>query len=73
MTRLTDPRGPEDQFEHHRSAGKWMLGFIVFCLATGAGIGVVLERPEIGALIGGAVGILFGLLAVPGLLRDWHE
>lgn len=53
-----------------KAAGVAMLGSIVFCAATGMGIGVFFQSPVVGGLAGGAVGIVFGLVAVPGLLRD---
>ena len=53
-----------------KAAGLAMLGSIFFCAATGMGIGVFFASPVIGALAGGAAGILIGLLVVPGLLRD---
>lgn len=56
-----------------KAAGLAMLGSICFCAATGMGIGVFFQSPVIGGLAGGVVGIVFGLLAVPGLLRDGHN
>lgn len=60
-----DPHDPLDD----RAAGLAMLGSVVFCTLTGAGIGVFLEQPDVGALAGAAAGIVFGLLVVPGLRR----
>jgi hypothetical protein len=61
-----DPEQPID----HRAAGLAMLGCVLFCAATGMGIGVFMRSPVIGALIGGAAGIGVGVWLVPGLLRE---
>ena len=63
-------RSPDPQNSNDRAAGLAMLGSIVFCAATGMGIGVFFASPVIGGLAGGAAGILIGLLVVPGLLGD---
>jgi hypothetical protein len=63
-----DPHKPFDD----RSAGVAMLCSVGFCAVTGIGIGVFFKHPEIGGLIGAALGILVGLWLVPALLRDWH-
>ena len=47
-----------------------MCGVILFCALSGAGVGVFLERPLPGALVGAALGILLGLWLVPRLLDD---
>ena len=64
-----DPYNPYDE----KQMGLAMLGVIVFCAASGTGVGVFFQAPEIGGMIGGAVGILAGLIVVPGLMRDWRD
>jgi len=63
-----DPRNPFDD----RAMGLAMLGTILFCAATGAGIGVFFEQAAIGAIAGGVVGIVAGRPLLAGLLRDWR-
>jgi hypothetical protein len=53
--------------------GLAMLGVIVFCTASGTGVGVFFQAPEVGGIIGGVCGIMLGLLLVPGLMRDWRD
>lgn len=53
--------------------GLAMLGVILFCTASGAGVGVFFQAPEIGGIVGGMVGIIIGLIVVPGLMRDWRD
>ena len=67
MTR--DPYNPYDD----KQMGLAMLGVILFCVASGIGIGVFFEAPEIGGFAGGVVGIVLGLIVVPGLMRDWRD
>lgn len=62
-----------DKHNENRAKGLIMLGTISFCAATGAGIGVFLAEPAIGALIGSGIGILTGLWLVPGLFHDHHS
>ncbi|MEA2348879.1 MAG: hypothetical protein QOG62_2666 [Thermoleophilaceae bacterium] len=50
-----------------------MLSSIFFCTSTGAGVGVFFQSPAFGALGGAVVGIVLGLLVVPGLVRDWRN
>jgi hypothetical protein len=64
-----DPYNPYDE----KQMGLAMLGTILFCTASGAGVGVFFQAPEIGGIIGGLVGIVIGLIVVPGLMRDWHD
>jgi hypothetical protein len=66
---MSDPRARLDRDE--RAAGLTMIGTILFGTATGAGIGVFVEAPEVGAMVGTAVGIVAGLVVVPGL-RDYR-
>ena len=66
------PRDPHNPFDD-RAMGLAMLGTILFCVASGAGVGVFFQQPEIGALAGGVVGILLGLWLLPGLMRDWQD
>lgn len=67
MTR--DPYNPYDD----KQMGLAMLGVIVFCAASGTGVGVFFQAPEIGGFVGGVVGIILGLIVVPGLMRDWRD
>jgi hypothetical protein len=53
--------------------GLAMLGVILFSTASGAGVGVFFQAPEIGGIVGGIVGIIVGLIVVPGLMRDWRD
>lgn len=62
---------PRKQF-NEKAAGRMMLGTILFCLLIGAGIGVFVEAPYLGAFIGGFIGIAVGFWLVPRLMRDWH-
>jgi hypothetical protein len=64
-----DPNNPYDD----RAMGLAMLGVIVFCAASGTGVGVFFQAPEIGGIIGGVCGIILGLVLVPGLMRDWRD
>ncbi|HEY8466149.1 MAG TPA: hypothetical protein VIL04_05040 [Solirubrobacterales bacterium] len=56
-----------------RTLGLAALGTIALCAATGAGVGVFLREPELGAIAGGVAGIVLSVLVVPRLLRDWRE
>ena len=47
-----------------------MWGVILFCALSGTGVGVFVERPLAGALVGSVFGILVGLWLVPRLLSD---
>lgn len=58
---------------NERALGLAALGTIVLCAASGAGVGVFLREPELGALAGGAAGIVLSVLVIPHLLRDWRE
>ena len=64
-----DPNNPFSE----KAQGTATLGTLFFCVTSGAGIGVFLEKPEIGALMGGFVGILVGIFVLPALLRDWGD
>lgn len=64
-----DPHNPFDD----RALGLAMLGTIIFCAASGTGVGVFFQQPEIGGLIGGALGIVIGILLIPTLMRDWQD
>ncbi len=64
-----DPYNPYDD----KQMGLAMLGVIVFCAASGTGVGVFFQAPEIGAIVGGMIGIIVGLIVVPGLMRDWRD
>jgi hypothetical protein len=57
----------------HRNAGVAMLGSVLFCAATGMGIGVFFREPVIGGLAGIAVGIVLGIWFVPSLLREFQR
>ncbi len=50
-----------------------MLGTIIFCAASGTGVGVFFEAPELGGFTGGVIGIVIGLVVVPGLVRDTRD
>lgn len=65
----TDPRQPFDD----RATGLAMLGVILFCALSGAGVGVFLEEPAIGAVAGGAIGIAVGLWLIPALVNEFRE
>lgn len=67
MTR--DPHNPFTE----RAIGLALLGTILFCAASGAGIGVFLQEPELGGLVGGAVGLVAGIWLIPPLMRDWLD
>ena len=62
-----------DKGHENRAKGLIMLGTIAFCAATGAGVGVFLAQPAIGALVGSVIGILTGIWLVPGLFQDHHS
>ena len=47
-----------------------MAGTIFCSVVIGIGVGAFLIQPLAGALIGGAVGICFGIWVVPNLLRN---
>lgn len=64
-----DPYNPYDD----KQMGLAMLGVIVFCVASGAGVGVFFQAPEVGGIVGGIIGIIVGLIVVPGLMRDWRD
>lgn len=53
--------------------GLAMLGTIIFCAASGTGVGVFFEAPELGGFAGGIVGIVIGLIVIPGLMRDMRD
>jgi len=65
-------RDPYNPYED-KQMGLAMLGVIVFGFASGLGVGVFFEAPEIGGIAGGVVGIIVGLIVVPGLMRDWKD
>ena len=64
-----DPYNPYDE----KQMGLAMLGVILFCAASGTGVGVFFQAPAIGGIVGGIIGIIVGLIVVPGLMRDWHD
>lgn len=64
-----DPYNPFSE----KSQGLATLGTLFFCVSSGTGIGVFFEKPEIGALAGGVIGILAGVFLLPALLRDWED
>jgi hypothetical protein len=66
------PRDPYNPFDE-KALGLAILGTILFCAASGAGVGVFFQAPELGGIAGGLIGIIVGLLLVPGLMRDWHD
>lgn len=66
------PRDPYNPFDE-RALGLGMMGVIFFCAVTGLGLGVFLEQPAAGGLVGGALGIVVGLWVIPALMRDWHD
>lgn len=63
----------ENRDRVEKRMGLVMLGTVVFCVASGGGIGVFFEAFEIGVIAGGIVGIIAGLLIVPGLMRDYAD
>lgn len=64
-----DPYNPFDD----KALGLAMMGSIFFGAATGIGIGVFVKEPAIGGLIGGALGIIVGVWAIPALMRDLRD
>jgi hypothetical protein len=64
-----DPHNPYSE----KDMGRAMLGTILLCAASGAGVGVFFEAPEIGGIVGGLVGILLGLWLIPSLMRDLQD
>jgi hypothetical protein len=66
---------PQDPYNPHseRSIGLATLGVLLVCTATGAGVGIFVAEPEIGAMIGCLVGIILGLWLVPSLMRDLRD
>ena len=64
-----DPYNPHND----KALGLAVLAAIVFCAASGTGVGVFFQAPAVGGLAGGVVGIIVGLLVVPGLMRDWRD
>lgn len=65
-------RDPQNPFDDN-ALGLAMLGMIIFCAASGAGVGVFFQEPEAGGLIGGTTGLVLGLWLVPSLMRDWKD
>jgi hypothetical protein len=47
-----------------------IVGTVLFCAATGAGIGVFWREPAIGAVVGALVGIVLGVWLIPALMRE---
>lgn len=66
------PNDPHNPFSE-KALGRAMLGTVLLCAASGAGVGVFFEAPEIGGMVGGLVGILLGLWLIPSLMRDWQD
>ena len=66
------PRDPHNPFDE-RAIRTAMWGALLYCLATGLGVGVCLQRPATGALAGGAFGVVVGLWLIPPLMRDWQD
>jgi hypothetical protein len=64
-----DPHNPHSE----KNMGRAMLGTVLLCAASGAGIGVFFEAPEIGGMVGGVIGILLGLWLIPSLMRDLQD
>ena len=64
-----DPHNPYSE----KDMGRAMLGTILLCAASGAGVGVFFEAPEIGGIVGGFVGILLGFWLIPSLMRDLQD
>jgi hypothetical protein len=64
---------PDSESRDHRNAGVAMLGTVLFCAATGMGIGVFFREPVIGGLVGIAVGIVLGIWFVPALMREFQR
>jgi hypothetical protein len=65
-------RDPHNRFSE-KDMGRAMLGTVLFCAASGSGVGVFFESPELGGIIGGFIGIVLGFLLIPGLMRDWQD
>jgi hypothetical protein len=65
----SDPRQPFDD----RATGLAMLGTILFCALSGAGVGVFVAAPEIGLVAGGVVGIVAGLWLIPALINEFRD
>lgn len=66
------PKDPYNPYSE-RGIGLATLGTILLCTASGAGVGVFLAEPEIGAMVGGLVGIIAALWLIPSLMRDWRD
>jgi hypothetical protein len=66
---------PPDPYDRHdqRSLTGPLIGAVLFCAATGAGIGVFWREPAIGAAVGAFVGIVLGIWLIPALMREWGE
>lgn len=64
-----DPYNPFSE----KALGLAAMGTIFFCASSGTGIGVFFEKPEIGALAGGLVGIIVAVFLLPALMRDWQD
>jgi hypothetical protein len=66
---------PNDPYNPYsdRALGLATLGTILFCTGSGAGVGVFLAQPAIGAMIGCLLGIVLGVLLIPSLMRDWRD
>jgi hypothetical protein len=66
---------PPDPHDHHheRSLTGAVVGTVLFCAATGAGIGVFWREPAIGAVVGGLAGIVLGVWLIPALMREWGD
>lgn len=56
-----------------KAMGLATLAVVVFCAASGTGVGVFFQAPEIGGIVGGIVGIVIGLVVLPGLMRDFSD
>lgn len=65
----TDPHQPFDD----RATGLAVLGTILFCALSGAGVGVFVEQPAIGLVAGGVVGIVAGLWLIPALINEFRD
>ena len=52
------------------TAGRLMLGSVLFCTIVGTGVGTFFVQPVIGGLAGAVVGIVLGFWIVPNLLRE---
>jgi hypothetical protein len=66
------PRDPHNPYQE-RTIGLAMLGVVFFFAATGLGVGAFVAEPEIGGICGSALGIAFGVLFVPPLMRDLRD